>query len=162
VRESIGDVIEEFKSALTGGGVHGALRFLNGRTTYRFTGAYRFDPPLLRNVVLFDRENPDLQVSGDAPLRETYCSIVGETRAVFFTADAGRDEGLLGHPARESVLSYCGVLLQSSSVPSFGTLCHFDLTPRPVLQDEVQVLEAVAPLLAERLVRERLILRAPQ
>src|SRR5690349_7006368 len=43
-------------------GPKGALEFLNARTRYRFTGIYHAEPPLLRNLFLFDRENPSLHV----------------------------------------------------------------------------------------------------
>ena len=49
---------------LHGRGLHAALGYLNERTRYRFTGLYRADPPLLRNIGLFDRENPDIDASG--------------------------------------------------------------------------------------------------
>ena len=78
-----------------------------------------------------------------------------ETEAPFFAADARQDERLLEHPARENILSYCGVLLRAYDGSPFGTLCHFDITPRPILQGEIQLLEAVAPLLVRRLLGER-------
>lgn len=41
-------------------GPHAALRFLNARTRFRYTGIYAIDPPTLRSIDLFDRENPSL------------------------------------------------------------------------------------------------------
>jgi GAF domain-containing protein len=147
-------VIETVEGALREGGIHSALAVLNGRTSHRFTGLYGLEPPMLRNLRLFDQENPELEVGADSPLRETYCSITGGTGAPFAAADTGQDERLLAHPARESTLAYCGVPLIDGSGAVLGTLCHFDLVPRPV--QEIEVLEAVAPVLLDALLAEGL------
>jgi GAF domain-containing protein len=129
-------------------GLRAALAFLNARTRHRFTGVYRFDPPLLRSVSLFDRENPTLRLGGDTPMRETYCSLVGEAAAPFSTADAGRDARLVEHPARATVIAYCGVPLRGGDGACFGTLCHFDLRPRLAPSGELALLQVVAPIVA--------------
>jgi hypothetical protein len=128
--------------------VHAALGYLNARTAHRFTGLYRFDGAVLRNVALFDREHPTVHVGADAPLGETYCSIVGATERVFATADARHDARTAEHPAREAVVSYCGALVRAPDGRAVGTLCSFDVEPRPVPSREIPLLEAVAPLLA--------------
>ncbi len=135
------------RAILGDGGLHSTLQYLNGRTRHRFTGVYRFDAPTLRSVALFDRENPDLLIGGDAPMRETYCAIVGETERAFVTSDTMTDERVVDHPARASVMSYCGVLLRDSDGHAFGSMCHFDLRPRVSHESETAVLEAVAPLI---------------
>ena len=134
-------------------GLHAALGFLNARTRHRFTGAYRFDPPLLRSCCLFDRENPTLRLGGDTPMRETYCSLVGHAAAPFWTNDAEWDARLAEHPARGSVLAYCGVPLRTDDGACFGTLCHFDLRPRLAPLGELPLLEHVAPLVARVVTR---------
>lgn len=130
-------------------GLPAALAYLNGRTRHRYTGVYRFDPPMLRNVALFDRENPRLQMGCDVPMEETYCSIVGVRRASFATGDAEHDEELVLHPARLSVMSYCGVPLFGGDGRCIGTLCHFDERPRLIPYGELPFLRqaacAVAP-----------------
>lgn len=121
-----------------------ALRFLNARTRFRFTGIYRAEPPLLRNVYLFDRENPTLNVSGEVcPLEEAYCAIVAGDARPFRTRNAPRDDRLASHPARDRVISYCGVPIRSASGAVRGTLCHFDVRPRLLPHAEFDVLEAV-------------------
>lgn len=122
-----------------------ALRFLNARTRFRFTGIYRADPPMLRNVWLFDRENPTLNVSGEVcPLEETYCAIVAGSQQPFRTVDAQRDARLATHASREHVISYCGVPIRRDDGRVWGTLCHFDVRPRLLVRSEIEVLEAVA------------------
>jgi len=130
------------------GDAHGALAYLNARTTHRYTGLYRFDGPVLRSVLLVDRDDPAVRVGPDAPLRETFCAIVGETGRTFAMSDSHAEPRVVGHPARTAVVSYCGALVRDAEGRAVGTLCHFDVVPRPVPAAEILVLEAVAPLLA--------------
>ena len=128
-------------------GVHEALRFLNSRTPHRFTGLYRFDGPTLRNIALFDSYSSDVKKGDDVPMAETYCSIVGQLEGTFTTEDARRDVRLRAHPARNTVISYCGALLRDAEDRPFGTLCHFDVVPCEVPIREMPLMEAAAPLL---------------
>jgi GAF domain-containing protein len=141
-------VVTEFVTIFDGRGLHEALGFLNARTRHRYTGLYRFDPPMLRNLCLYDRENPRLHVGGDSPMNETYCSIVGERATPFTTADALGDESLATHPARADVQAYCGAPVTDGGGHCLGTLCHFDLRPRLVPETEIPIMERVALLLA--------------
>jgi GAF domain-containing protein len=143
---SLTALLDELAGVLAECGLHAGLRYLNARTRHRFTGVYRFDPPMLRNLCLFDRENPTLRFGGDTPMRETYCSLVGAKVSPFATPDAAADGRLLDHPARLSVLAYCGVPLVDDQGSCFGSLCHFDVRPRLVPADEVPLLERAAPL----------------
>ena len=138
----------EVRRLLDEGGVHAALRFLNARTFHRFTGLYRFDGTVLRNVALFDREAPALARGEDAPMHETWCAIVGTTERTFTLADARADARVVDHPARETVVSYCGALVRGGDGRTLGTLCSFDVEPRPVPELEVPLLETVAPIFA--------------
>lgn len=152
-QREVADVIDTLDELIDSEGVHAALAFLNSRSPHRFTGVYRLDPPTLRNVRLYDRENPELEMGADTPLRETYCFITGSTAAPFYTADARADARLGDHPARDSVLSYCGVPLLDESGAAVGTLCHFDLAPRPIPTREIAVLSAAAPRILDALRR---------
>jgi GAF domain-containing protein len=143
-------VIEQCERLLETAGVHALLAHLNARTGHRYTGVYLFDPPILRNASLYDRENPGIVRGGDTPMAETYCSIVGEHADAFATADPAHDPRLCAHPARNSVLAYCGVPLRDRAGECFGTLCHFDLRPRLVPTQEIPVLHAVARILPPR------------
>ena len=142
---SAGETAAHCARILASAGPIEALHFLNARTRFRFTGIYRAEPPLLRNVHLFDRENATLNVSGEVcPLEQTYCAIVAGSRQPFRTRDARRDDRLTAHAARECVISYCGVPIRSASGTVWGTLCHFDVRPRLLPRSEIEVLEAVA------------------
>ena len=142
-------VVAALASVLHGRGSHAALGLLNERTRFRYTGIYRVEDPLLRNVDLFDRENPMLNVSGAiCRLDETYCSITAAIGNGFTTADAGRDARLVAHAARDSVVAYAGVPLRIAGGRVWGTLCHYDVRPRLVPEGELDVLEAAAPIFA--------------
>jgi CheY-like chemotaxis protein len=135
-------------------GLHTALGFLNARCAHRFTGVYRFDGPLLRSVDLFDRLDPARPRGDDAPLVETYCSIVGDQRQAFVTTDTEADSRLTEHPARLNVRSYCGELLRNADATPFGSLCAFDLEARPVTNEFLALLHRIAPVVATKVAHQ--------
>jgi GAF domain-containing protein len=142
-------VVREVLARLDEDGALAALAWLNARTRFRFTGLYRAQPPVLRNLYLVDRENPTLNVSGEVcPLDETYCAITCARDGDFATFDARRDARLVGHPARRSVISYAGVPVRVAGGRVWGTLCHYDLRPRLLPPTELAHLDAVAPVFA--------------
>ena len=133
-----------FERTLGADGIHAALAFLNGCGAHRFSGIYRFDGDMLRNVHLVDRTDASVRVGPDAPMRETYCSIVTRERRPFRTVDTLKDDRLADHPARRMVQSYCGVLLRRGDGTLFGTLCNFDLVPQHSAPAELAVLWPIA------------------
>lgn len=143
------DVERVCASLLAKGSLTSMLRALNERTRFRFTGLYRVDPPLLRNLFLYDRENPTLNVSGGvSSLEDTYCALVWSEDRPFATPNSASEPRLAAHAARERVQSYCGVPIRSVSGLVWGTLCHHDVRPRLLPRWENLVLERVAALLA--------------
>ncbi|MFI5257539.1 MAG: hypothetical protein ACHQRK_09785 [Gemmatimonadales bacterium] len=127
-----------------------ALGFLNARTRFRFTGLYTPEPPLLRNLLLYDRENPTVNVSGAAaPLDETFCAIVCAKGEPFGTPDSHADSRLVPNAGRDVVMSYCGVPVRSASGSVRGTLCHFDFRPRLLEPAESAVLVEAAAVFRE-------------
>ena len=145
--------VEIFRETLKEEGIQAALKFINSRSHHRFTSIYRFDGSTLRNLYLYDRANPDFGLFPDAPLGESYCSIVNETAAAFATYDSSCDPRVVNHPKRELILSYCGIPLIRGDGTLFGTLCHFDFLPHEIARSEVEFLEAVAPDLLSELER---------
>lgn len=107
-----------------------ALHFLNSTTPYRFTGVYCFEPGLVKSVVLADRENPDVRVGADVPWFDSYCMMTSENGRECEIQDALSDVRLKVHAARQTVLSYCGVLLRGLEGEELGTLCHYDVCAR--------------------------------
>ena len=139
------DLSRALADALHRTGLHGALRFLNGRTPHRFTGVYRYDGPMLRNVGLFDQFNPEQARGDDAPIGNTFCSLVPQFDGALAFADAGNDPRV-AH-IETPVVSYSGVQLRDVDGVALGTLCHFDFKPCQPRTGDLQLLEMLAPLL---------------
>ena len=129
-------------------GVRAALALLNARTRYRFTGLYRVEAPLLRNIHLYDRENPSLSLSGDIDMREeTHCAFCGPAGYRPAPTIARTDARPWAVPARGAILSLVGVPLRGADGRVRGTLCHFDCRPRLTPVGEREFLARVAALL---------------
>ena len=141
----IDTTVREVEDALRNEGLFGALRVLNRTTRHRFTAVYRFESGWVRSVVLFDRENPDLRVGADVPMKESYCVLVADAGDSFRIENALSDSRLIGHHARNTVLCYCAVHLVDAEGASWGTLCHYDLHPAEIEEGTMAVLEAVRP-----------------
>jgi hypothetical protein len=139
------DELSRFQSELQGGGLFGALQYLNSRTPFRFTGVYRFDGDTLRNVVLFDRWTPESKRGADAPMSETFCAIVKQQGDAVQVSD-GRSDARFPWMALNAVACYCGALIRDADGSPLGTLCHFDLQPVEQLTSELALLKAAAPL----------------
>ena len=140
----------EFHEILHLSGMHAALEYLNARTRCRFTGLFHVDPPLLRNVHLFDRENRHVNVCGGVHSIDIgYCGVVCQMGAPFLTSDAAHDPRLKLHPAKNSMLAYAGAPIELVQSGSWGTICHFDLRPRIIEVEELSVLGTVTPILAD-------------
>jgi len=124
------EVLAPFERALRAHDLFAALRVLNGTTRYRFTGVYSFEPGLVRSVVLYDRENPNLRTGEDVPWFDSYCMLTAENGAECEIQNSLIDARLTVHAARLKVLSYCAVLLRTPSGEELGTLCHYDVSAR--------------------------------
>jgi hypothetical protein len=140
------DEVAELQNTLEEDGLHAALAFLNGRTPFRFTGVYRFDGEMLRNVCLFDRWSPGDIQGADAPMAETFCAIVRRARDDALEVDDGRSDERFPWMANNAVVSYCGALLRDSEGRPYGTLCHFDVQHCEPSRHELSLLKEAAPL----------------
>lgn len=143
---------DELLGTLRSRGIHAVLRLLNSRAPHRFTGMYRFDPPMLRSLYLYDAFAPEITRGEDLVLRETYCAIVGIEERPFAVENSLTEPRLASHPARETVISYCGVLIRDASGAPFGTLCHFDTQPCEVPKSQLPLMEQIAPYLHQAFV----------
>lgn len=139
--------LARFRAVLRGEGVRPALRFLNGHSAHRFTALFRFEGDTLRNLHLIDREDPSVERCPDLPVLESYCVFVRRERRAFQTEDSLTDPQVEGHPKQKQVRSYCGIPLFTEDGELFGTICHFDFDPVPYSAEEVDLLDAAAPLL---------------
>ncbi len=125
-------------------GVPAALRFLNSRTPHRFTGVYRYDGDMLRNMALHDRFNPDLLQGIDIPLCNAYCSNVRRNREPLEFDDAKNDSRFPYLPG-SPVVCYSGVLISMPDGTPYGTLCHYDVKSCESRESDMPLLQACAP-----------------
>jgi hypothetical protein len=118
--------LESLRRVLDEAGLHEALRYLNGRTPYRFTGVYRYDGDTLRNVALFDRWLPESRKGDDAPMGQTFCAIMREEGDSLEVDHAAGDERF-PWMQQNAVVCYSGAVIRDTEGRPFGTLCHFDV-----------------------------------
>ncbi|UOQ76505.1 hypothetical protein MUN84_18470 [Hymenobacter sp. 5516J-16] len=130
-------------------GVYAALCYLNRYTPHRYTGIYRFEDGLSRNVALVDRYNIQVQQGADVPLDEAFCSLVGRQQATLQLWNAPLN--LRAWEVNTLVVFYCGVLICDKQGQIYGTLCHYDLDLCQEVPPLLPPLEAAAPLLYQAL-----------
>jgi GAF domain-containing protein len=140
-----------FKTLLEEAGVFEALRFVNSKSAHRFTALYAFDGPLLRNVCLVDKENNSVRRMDSCNVTDSYCLYVRNSNQKFVMPDSLSDERVAEHPKREVIQSYCGMPLINEQSTLLGTICHFDFSPIPYTDEEVDILEMIAPDLVHEL-----------
>ena len=141
-----GEELAQLRQALQDGGLHRGLDWLNARTPYRFTGVYRYDGDMLRNVALFDRWSPQVRKGADAPLDQTFCAIVRDT-GEWLEVENGARDARFPWMQQNAVVCYCGALLRDDSGEPWGTICHFDVQRCQPARSEVDLLLAAGPLL---------------
>lgn len=147
-------IARAFAPKLLNGDLSALLSYLNGLTDHRFTGVYRFEPGWVVSVALFDRDDPSTHIGSDVKMKESYCWLTGLGGVSYVIEDACCDSRLAGHVAREAVRSYVAVVLRDKKGAPWGTLCHFDFTPRTPTEYARQRLEAFRPLIEEIFVRD--------
>ena len=139
-------IIAEFRTIVRNRGLHDGLRFLNARTPHRYTGIYRYDGDMLRNVYLYDQFSPSVCKGADVKMVDAYCALVGQRQATVEFADINAEKSI-AVKADSPVVSYSGALIRDDHGEPFGTLCHFDTKPSQARMSDVPLLEAIAPLI---------------
>jgi hypothetical protein len=137
--------LAEVRTRLAHGGLPEMLRYLNSRTPFRFSGVYRFDGEMLRNVTLFDRWEQEAKQGADAPMPETFCALVLQAGGTL-QVDDGRSDPRFPWMADNAVVCYSGALISNDAGEPVGTLCHFDLQRCEPSSNEVRLLKAATPL----------------
>lgn len=133
-----------------------ALGWMNGRAgRFRFTAVFLFEGfegKELRNLALFDRENPDAESGSVIPTNSSYCALVQASGAACWIEESLRDPRVAeDHPKRQIFRSYCGVPIRDSEDRLIGTLCHFDPRPTSLDEEELRDLAPAAHVIAQRL-----------
>ncbi len=142
------EAFAKFVVTLRAEGLREALATLVKRTDYRFIGIWRFMDGKANAAAHYDRENPGVTTAAEVPDTATYCCYVRESGQPFKTPNTLVDERVAQHPARSTVLSYCGVPVMDSDGTILGTLCHYDLVPRDSEQVSLELMMSVASYLA--------------
>ncbi len=125
-------------------GLYAALRLRNARTPHRFTGLFRFERDLLRNVCLFDRFDPEVRESGDTPVRDTYRGLIDHKAGVIEFGDVALPDAGVAR-LNSPVVSCCGVAINDVMGRQVGSLCHHDLRPCEERISDRRRLRAAAP-----------------
>ncbi|MEF3083695.1 GAF domain-containing protein [Luteimonas sp. SMYT11W] len=135
--------LDQLNDLVAEGRLRSALETLNLLSGCRFTAFFRFSDPDLRNLVLIDRQDPYAPTMQAAPIDQTYCVFVQQSRDAFVVTDASGDLRLEGHPKRPVVRTYVGFPVASGDVV-FGTVCHFDYEVVEVAPEVVALTRAFA------------------
>lgn len=138
--------LTRFTNCLAEQGLLPALRFLNARTAHRYTGVFRFDGDMLRNIALIDRWEADVTGGDDVPLAQAYCAHLART-GESLTVEHGPTDARVPWMSSSSILSYCGAVINAPDGSRWGALCHFDTLPCESSGSEVPLLDAAATLL---------------
>ncbi|MCD9095674.1 GAF domain-containing protein [Luteimonas fraxinea] len=135
--------LDQLNGLVAEGRLRSALETLNLLSGCRFTAFFRFSDADLRNLVLIDRQDPYAPTMQAAPIDQTYCVFVQQSRDAFLVTDASGDLRLEGHPKRPVVRTYVGFPVASGDAV-FGTVCHFDYDVVDVAPDVVALTRSFA------------------
>lgn len=148
-------LLTDFKEALRVQGLSPAMRLLNDATKYRFSAVYAFLGGNLRNVCLIDKTDAQVSRSGDLPVDDSYCVFVRRYAQPFSVENSLRDSRVENHPKQRSIHSYYGVpIVEPGTARVIGTVCHFDYESMKLAVGAADILDEVAPLIAEELAAE--------
>ena len=148
--QELNQQLVQFHQAFEQGGLHGALGYLNKRTSFRYTAIYRLDGQMMRNIYLYDRLGENPTYLAEVPLGDSFCQFVLKDNG-FNTANSANDSRLAGHPYQGVLNSYFGLPLSRGAGTIYGTLCHFDFEPMVIPDTEIALLEAVSSVLMDQL-----------
>lgn len=140
--------LEAFSECLDQQRLRAALVFLNQRTPHRYTGVFRFDGDMLRNVALVDKWDADVAEGEDVPLAAAYCAHLHQTGEPLQVADGATDPRV---PWMQDspVVSYCGAVITDAAGAPWGALCHFDTARCDAKNSDLPLIVAAARILYE-------------
>lgn len=148
VPQAPGSDLHGFLEALRDGGLRSALLFLNKRTPHRYTGVFRFDADMLRNVALVDKWDPAVIRGEDVPLAAAYCAHLHRTGEPLEVHD-GNSDARVPWMAGNPIVSYCGAVVEDEFGRPWGALCHFDSAPCDAKTSDLPFILAAAKMLYE-------------
>jgi hypothetical protein len=86
----------------------------------------------------------------EVPLQDSFCQFVLR-EGVFRTVGTADDARLNGHKYQGAIGSYHGLPILDNYGGLFGTLCHFDVEPMQMTDEEFTVLRKASRLLPKYL-----------
>jgi hypothetical protein len=130
-----------------------ALRALNAGVPHRYSGIFRLDGDMVRNVLLVDKlEQPRPERFAVFPLADSFCQFV--MRDSFLHVDDSTHEALLdGSPYQGVIRAYHAVALTLLDARVVGTVSHFDTVPQALDDAQFSLLVLAARALPEYLVQ---------
>jgi GAF domain-containing protein len=140
----------EFERQLGEHGVRGALAWLNSRTPYRYAALCLVDGGMLKNVYVFDRDDPADKPYTSSPANESYSTLVMHAEQPIVIVDTLHDARATDY-LHTTIRSYCGFPLRRVDGTVCGALCLFDEQPREIALPEQIVLDAASKLLSKAL-----------
>lgn len=145
--------LERFRSEVQQGGLNRGLKYLNDPIAHRYTGVYRLDGSLLKNIELYDKEGEIKPAFlEEVPLQDSFCQFVLRD-GLFRTSDTSKEPMLDGHKYQGVLLSYTGVPIVNRDGELYGTLCHFDALERELSESDFELLKGAAQTIREYLPR---------
>jgi GAF domain-containing protein len=139
--------ITDFRFELERHGLKAGLEYLNRRVTHRFTAVYRFKDMAMNVQEMVDKENHNgANPFALVPIKDSFCELAMD-QGQFVALDSMTDERLDGNPYQHTLGSYVGLPLEHAPGDLYGTLCHYDLVPRPMDDAEFAFLQKAARLL---------------
>lgn len=139
----------KFKDVLEKDGLWSAMRWLNSTVPYRYSAVLAFEGDTLRNICLIDKAVASITTCDSQPITQFYCTYIHQTSARFDVEDASHDARVEGHPKRTAFQSYYGIPLYDAAGVLRGTVCHFDVGATRPTAEIAEVLDDVAPSIAQ-------------
>lgn len=136
--------LSALRAAFDEHGLYGGLRHLNEPVEHRYTGVYRLQDAIFKNIALYDKEGQMRpEFLAEVPLEDSFCQFVVRD-GLFRTENSGEDHRLDGHKYQGVLLTYHGVPVLDDRGVLYGTLCHFDALRRNISDEDFELLQQAA------------------
>ncbi|WPB55037.1 hypothetical protein [Xylophilus sp. GOD-11R] len=140
------------QAALMRGHLGAALRLLNAGVAHRFSAAYSLEDGHFHNRGFIDKRGaplPDDFVV--VAFQDSFCRFVYQN-GFFHTRDSATDGRLIGHKFRGVIASYTAApVLDSTGKWVIGSVCHFDLEPRTISENQMDLLRRAGRMVSARM-----------
>lgn len=144
------DPVRDYEHVLRNEGPAG-LSYLNARIQHRYSAVYQLNNGVLRNLYVFDKLGEVVpEFLQEVPLQDSFCQFVLRD-GVFRTVGSAEDGRLDGHKYQGAIGSYHGLPIVDNFGELFGTICHFDIEPLSMAEEEFLIFKKAARVLPKYL-----------